>query len=73
MSQDECRMYDVDGQPVVVRGGARLTERDQAALAELVRAVRARGIDPDMAARQDESRERNRARLRRLGLLSDDA
>lgn len=40
MADETCRTYDVDGQPVSVRGGKPLDEQDQAALAELVRAAR---------------------------------
>lgn len=39
---EQCRTYDVDGEPVVVRGSADLTDEEREALADLVRAVRAR-------------------------------
>lgn len=35
-----CRTYEVDGQPVVVRGNRPLNDEDQAALAEIVRAAK---------------------------------
>lgn len=40
MADETCRQYEVDGEPVVVRGGKPLDEQDQAALAELVHAAK---------------------------------
>lgn len=40
MADETCRTYEVDGQPVVVRGQEPLNEQDQAALAELVTAAK---------------------------------
>lgn len=41
MADETCRGYEVDGEPVVVRGGESLNEQDQIALADLVRAAKA--------------------------------
>jgi post-segregation antitoxin (ccd killing protein) len=63
-----CRVVDVDGSPVVVRGDRDLTETDRAALTELVRAVQAQ-IDAEpvevQVARQQRQAE-GRARLSRF-------
>lgn len=40
MADETCRQYEVDGEPVVVRGAGRLSEQGEAALAEVVRAAR---------------------------------
>jgi hypothetical protein len=39
-AEDTCRVYDVDGEPVRVHGAEPMDEKDQAALAEVVRAAR---------------------------------
>lgn len=41
-SEDSCRAYEVDGEPVSVRGAADLDETEQGYLAEVVRAARRR-------------------------------
>lgn len=67
-----CRVVEVDGSPVVVRGDRDLTEADRAALAELVRAVQAKmdaePVDVQLARqqRQDEARARLRGVRERL-------
>lgn len=67
-----CRVVEVDGSPVVVRGDRDLTEADRAALAELVRAVQAKmdaePVDVQLARqqRQDEARARLRGLRERL-------
>lgn len=67
-----CRVVEVDGSPVVVRGDRDLTEADRAALAELVRAVQAKmdaePLDVQIARqqRQDEARARLRGVRERL-------
>lgn len=69
MSGEQCRGYEVDGQPVVVRGDRPLTADDQAALAEIVRAVRARYTDEqaeEMGRRQAAAMARNHERLQRI-------
>lgn len=40
MADETCRQYEVDGEPVAVRGARPLDEQDQAALAVLVRAAK---------------------------------
>lgn len=40
MTDDTCRVYDVDGEPVRVLGVEPLTETGQAALGEIVRAAK---------------------------------
>lgn len=40
MADETCRAYEVDGEPVVVRGDRLLGERSQAALAEVVRTAK---------------------------------
>lgn len=40
MADETCRTYQVDGEPVVVRGDRPLDEQSQQALAELVRAAK---------------------------------
>jgi hypothetical protein len=40
VADETCRTYRVDGEPVVVRGDRPLTEEDQGALAEIVRAAK---------------------------------
>lgn len=37
---DECRMYEVDGEPIRVQGGAPMSDAAQDALAEVVRATK---------------------------------
>lgn len=41
MADEICRGYEVEGEPVVVRGGAPLDEQGQAGLAEVVHAAKA--------------------------------
>ena len=68
---DRCRVYEVDGQPVSVRGGQPLTEQDQLALAEVVRAARRlmAAEDPDARAAREERQRAAIARIRsRAGL-----
>lgn len=68
----QCRVVDVDGSPVVVRGDRPLTERDREALGELVRAVQAKmnaePVEVQLARqqRQDEARARLRGLRERL-------
>jgi hypothetical protein len=71
---DTCRGYEVDGQPVNVRGDRPLDEAGQAALVEIFRAVvaseRAKYTDAEleeMGRRQQAAieRVRNRAKARR--------
>lgn len=61
-----CRVVEVDGSPVVVRGDRDLTEADRAALAELVRAVQAKmDAEPvDVQFARQQRQEEARARLR---------
>jgi hypothetical protein len=40
VADETCRAYQVDGEPVVVRGDRPLTEEDQGVLGEIVRAAR---------------------------------
>lgn len=40
MADETCRTYEVDGEPVVVRGKEPLNEQDQVVLAELVHAAK---------------------------------
>lgn len=40
--EDSCRIVEVDGQPVRVRGGREMNETEQGAFAEVVRAAQAR-------------------------------
>lgn len=42
MTEDTCRVYDVDGEPVLVHGGEPLSEAGRAALGEVVRAAKAK-------------------------------
>lgn len=42
MADETCRTYQVDGEPVVVRGSEPLDEQDQVVLAELVQAAKTR-------------------------------
>lgn len=66
MTDDTCHAYDVDGEPVNVRGSRPLTVEGQEALAEVVRAARAlMDSDPDLAVRQAAALERFRDRWRR--------
>lgn len=68
----QCRVVEVDGSPVVVRGDQDLTERDREALGELVRAAKAKmdaePVEVQLARqqRQQEARERLRGLRERL-------
>jgi len=68
MSRTQCRVVDVDGEPVVVRGDKPLTTEGQEALAVLVRAVRAQmEAEPlEVQLARQQRQEEGRARLRRL-------
>lgn len=52
---DECRWYDVDGEPVRVHGGRPLSAEGRAALSDIVRAAQLRmeRTDPHLAVRQE--------------------
>lgn len=68
-----CRVVEVDGSPVVVRGDRDLTEADRAALGELVRAVQAK-MDAEPVAVQlarQQRQEEARARLVQLRMRLD--
>lgn len=68
----QCRVVEIDGSPVVVRGDRDLTDRDREALAVLVRAVQAKmdaePVEVQLARqqRQQEARERLRGLRERL-------
>jgi hypothetical protein len=64
---DRCRTYEVDGEPIRVRGGEPLTSEGEAALAEVVRAAKSL-ITPEMAERQEAAMVRYRERLQRLAI-----
>jgi hypothetical protein len=51
---DTCRLVEVDGEQVLVRGDGEMTEQDQAALAEVIAAARRRyaAQHPDADARE---------------------
>lgn len=70
MTADRCRIVDVDGTPVRVRGARPLTDADREALAAVVDAVLRRAdADPDrdeIEARQAAAQARIRDRNRRL-------
>lgn len=54
MGDEMCRAYEVDGDPVVVRGDRPFDEQDQAAFAELVRAAKkVFGHDPNVGIAQE--------------------
>ena len=66
MTEDACRVYEVDGEPVNVRGSGPLSVDGEAALAEVVRAAKAMlDADPNLAARQSAALERFRGRWRK--------
>jgi hypothetical protein len=52
---EQCRVYDVGGEPVRVRGREPLDEAGQAALGEIVRAAgdRIEHLDPNLGVRQE--------------------
>lgn len=60
---ETCRVVDVDGQPVRVRGGATMDDTDRAMLAEVVRAAKAKYMAEGGAERLAESLERLRQHL----------
>lgn len=65
--KDTCRIVDVDGTTVRIRGnGKPLTPTDVAALAELVAVVKAMPPDPARDARYAEARGRVRERNARI-------
>ena len=55
MPDDTCRIYDVDGEPIRVRGSEPLDEAGKAALGEIVRAASAKlaAEDPNLGVRQE--------------------
>lgn len=52
---DDCRAYEVDGEPVRVHGGGPLDEAGQEALGAIVHAAKAKlaDIDPHLGIRQE--------------------
>lgn len=72
--RERCFVAVVDGTTVAYRADEPLDEAGQRALAELVRAAvhHVKVRDPDLEERQAAARERNRARLIRLGLMQPD-
>jgi hypothetical protein len=68
-----CYVAVVDGTTVTYRADEPLDGAGQRALAELVRAATRHAEEhyPDLEQRQAAARERNRARLIRLGLIDD--
>lgn len=63
-----CRVVEVDGSPVVVRGDRDLSEADREALTALVRAAKAKmDAEPlDVQLARQQRQEEARARLGRL-------
>lgn len=63
---ERCRVYDIDGQPVVVRGSGPLDSAGQAALTELVRAAKAKHRAEHSDEELEELGRRQRAAIARI-------